>query len=315
MTVPRLSVVVPTYRAPDQLRALLQSIATQAADTKLAEVIVVDDGTPDFEPASWEGMTGGFALTVLHQSDNGGRAVARNAGIRIARGDIVIFLDGDMTVEDGFLQAHADFHLQHGSAVAVGAIRWAPEVPDTPFMRYDGSRGVGRFGAGRVPYKCFVTGNSSVPRQVLIDVGAFDETFSTYGGEDLELGYRLHQAGHEIFYEPLASSVHHGWKGMQGMRQSMATYGAGSLPLLLERHPELIEALRLDFLRQPWWRPRRLVLAAVLWPLIHAVVYRLALWGEAWGYVPALCFDYLWWYERTRGFLQATNSGVDGVTV
>ena len=307
MTRPRLSVVVPTYRAPDQLCALLHSIAAQAVDSKLAEIIVVDDGTPDFEPTVWQGMTGGFALTVLHQSNNGGRALARNAGIQVSRGDIVIFLDGDMTVEQGFLHAHADFHVHHDRAVAVGAIRWAPEVPDTPFMRYAGSRGVGRFAAGQVPYKCFVTGNSSVPRQALIDVGAFDEAFSTYGGEDLELGYRLHQAGLDLFYEPSARSLHHGWKGMSGMRQSMADYGAGSLPLLLARHPELVSVLRLDFLRQPWWRPSRLALATALWPPVHAVIYHLALCGEAWGYVPALCFDYLWWYERTRAFMRSSK--------
>ncbi len=306
--VTKLSVVVPTYRAPEQLRALLLSIAAQSFDTAMAEIIVVDDGSPEFEPAAWEGMAGAFSLTILHQSDNRGRAVARNAGIRLARGDVVIFLDGDMTVEPGFLQAHADFHTRHHGAVAVGAIRWAPEVPDTPFMRYAGSRGVGRFDVGPVPYKCFVTGNSSVPRQALLDVGCFDESFSTYGGEDLELGYRLHLAGRAVFYEPSARSLHHGWKGMQGMRASMAAYGAGSLPLLLARHPELAGVLRLDLLQQPLWRPRRLALALALRPLVHALVYRLAQWGEALGYVPALWFDYLWWYERTRAYLQAPSA-------
>jgi glycosyltransferase involved in cell wall biosynthesis len=306
-SVPQLSVVVPTYRASDQLRALLASVAAQNVDPAMAEIIVIDDGTPGFEPSAWEGLAGDFPMTILHQSDNGGRAVARNAGIQIARGDVVIFLDGDMTMAQGFLQAHADFHMRHSGAIAVGAIRWASEVPDTPFMRYAGSRGVGRFAAGQVPYKCFVTGNSSVPRQALIDVGCFDEIFSTYGGEDLELGYRLHLAGLKVFYEPTACSLHHGWKGMQGMRESMATYGAGSLPLLLARHPELVDVLRLGFLRLPLWRPLRLAAAIAMWPAVHAVVHRLACWGERLGCVPALWFDYLWWYERTRAYLRASR--------
>ena len=138
---PRLSLVVPTFKAPQRLRALLRSVASQAVDTSLAEVIVVDDGTPGFEPAAWEKMAGDFALTVVHLERNGGRAVARNAGIQVARGDIVVFLDGDMTVEPGFMEAHDAFHTLHDGAVAVGAIRWAPEAPDTPFMRYAGSRG------------------------------------------------------------------------------------------------------------------------------------------------------------------------------
>jgi len=308
---PRLSLVVPTFKAPQRLRALLRSVASQAVDVSLAEVIVVDDGTPGFEPAAWERMAGDFALTVVHLERNGGRAVARNAGIQVARGDIVVFLDGDMTVEPGFMEAHDAFHTLHDGAVAVGAIRWAPEVPDTPFMRYAGSRGVGRFGAGPVPYRCFVTGNSSVQRRTLIDVGSFDEGFSTYGGEDLELGYRLHQAGLVVHHEPAAISLHWGWKGLHGMREAMATYGAGSMPLLLDRHPELVDVLHLDFLRQPWWHPQRWALAAALWPVVQSPVYRFVQLGEAMGYVPSLCFDYLWWCERTRAYLRASAARVD----
>lgn len=302
---PRLSLVVPTYKAPEQLRTLLKSVAAQSGDTALAEVIVVDDGTPGFVADDWAGMAGKFPLTVLRMPSNGGRAVARNAGIRIARGDIVVFLDGDMTVESGFLQAHDAFHAQHKDAVAVGAIRWAPGLPDTPFMRYAGSRGVGRFGSGPVPYRCFVTGNSSVPRQLLLDTGGFDEGFSTYGGEDLELGYRLHLSGCEVFYEPAAASLHFGWKGLRGMRESMSTYGAGSLPLLLERHPELVDILRLDFLDKPWWDPVSMFLRATLWRFVQVPIFKVVELGESLGYVPSIGFDYLWWSERTRAYLQS----------
>ena len=44
---PRLSLVVPTFKAPQRLRALLRSVASQAVDASLAEVIVVDDGSSD----------------------------------------------------------------------------------------------------------------------------------------------------------------------------------------------------------------------------------------------------------------------------
>lgn len=302
---PRLSLVVPTYKAPDQLQALLKSVAAQSGDAALAEVIVVDDGTPGFVADEWQGMAGEFPLTVLHMEVNGGRAVSRNAGIRVARGEVVVFLDGDMTVEPGFLQAHDAFHTQHEDAVAVGAIRWAPGLPDTPFMRYAGSRGIGRFGSGTVPYRCFVTGNSSVPRQRLLNTGGFDEGFSAYGGEDLELGYRLHLAGCEVFYEPAAASLHFGWKGIHGMRESMSTYGAGSLPLLLQRHAELVGILRLDFLEKPWWDPLPMILRATLWPVVQTPIFKAVELGESLGYVPSIFFDYLWWSERTRAYLQA----------
>ena len=95
------------------------------------------------------------------------------------------------------------------------------------------------------------------------------------------------------------------------MREAMATYGAGSLPLLLDRHPELVDVLHLDFLRQPWWHPQRWALAAALWPVVQSPVCRFVQLGEAMGYVPSLCFDYLWWCERTRAYLRASAARVD----
>ena len=71
-TTPHLSLVVPTYRATRQLRALLQSIAAQSYDPSQAEVIVVDDGTPGFDVDAWRGLAGEFALTVIgYENDIG----------------------------------------------------------------------------------------------------------------------------------------------------------------------------------------------------------------------------------------------------
>ena len=60
----------------------------------------------------------------------------------------------------------------------------------------------------RLPWLYFLTGNASVPRDDLLAVGCFDESFTGYGHEDLELGYRLERAGLEIVYEPRAVNYH-----------------------------------------------------------------------------------------------------------
>ena len=54
----------------------------------------------------------------------------------------------------------------------------------------------------------FLTGNASVRRDDLLRAGRFDETFTGYGHEDLELGYRLQRLGIEILYEPRAVNYH-----------------------------------------------------------------------------------------------------------
>ena len=54
----------------------------------------------------------------------------------------------------------------------------------------------------------FLTGNASVDRQALLDAGMFDENFVNYGHEDLELGYRLEQAGYGIWFDHRAVCYH-----------------------------------------------------------------------------------------------------------
>lgn len=299
---PRLSVVVPTYRAVGLLAATLRSLAVQAYSTNLAEIIVVDDGSPDFDRDHLEGIAARFPTQFLHFDHNQGRAAARNAGIRMARGDVIVFLDGDMTVEHGFLQVHDAFHRFVPHAAAVGSIRWGDSVPDTALTRYLSSRGVARYRPGPVPYKCFVTGNSSVPRRVLLDVGLFDEALTAYGGEDLELGCRLHRHGLGVHFVPAAASWHHQCRSLSAMCEAMGDYGSRSIPRLVERHPELATVLRVDFLRLPRLHPRRLLLRAALWRQAYAAARRFAEWGQT-RLVPDIVFDYLWWHERTSAFL------------
>lgn len=304
----RLTVVVPTYRQPQLLAAALRSLAAQVYPPDAAEIVVVDDGSPDFCRDDLERLETPFFTRILHFDHNRGRAASRNAGIRLALGEVVVFLDGDMTVEAGFLQAHDDFHRQVRVAVAVGSIRWADAVPDTALTRYLVSRGVARFGPGPVPFNCFVTGNSSVPRQVLLDVGLFDEGLSAYGGEDLELGYRLHRHGLQVHFAPQASSRHHQWRPLPAMCEAMGDYGRLSIPRLLQRHPELMAVLRLDFLHLSRYHPRRLLLTAILSGRVYGPVRRFAEWGES-HRLPAAVFDYLWWRERTRAYLSTTADG------
>lgn len=303
---PRLSVVVPTYGAPALLAQTLRSLASQDYDAADVEIVVVDDGSPDFEPSGWGDLAAPIRLELRHFESNRGRAAARNAGIRLARGEIVVFLDGDMTVAPGFLRAHDGFHRGWVNAAAVGAIRWGDDVPDTSLTRYLASRGVARYTAGPVPFKCFVTGNSSVPRSRLVDIGLFDEGFSGYGGEDLDLGYRLHRTGTTVHFAPQALSVHHQARPLGDMCLAMRIYGRQSLPRLMERHPELAVLLRLDFLRLPRLHPRRLALRAALAHWIYAAVRCLAQWTTR-RKTPPLVYDYLWWYERTRGYLESTR--------
>ena len=203
-----LSVVIPTYDEPERLEAALKSLSQQDYPHEATQIIVVDDASPHFDAERLHAAVAPLQLQLLRNEQNQGRARARNAALRVANGDLVVFLDSDMTVGANFLRAHAERHQNHAEAVFVGNIRFAREIPTTSLTRYLEGRGVHRVDTDKpIPFNCFVTGNSSVRRSSLLRVGFFDEDLTAYGGEDLELGYRLHLAGIPLYYAPKSCPI------------------------------------------------------------------------------------------------------------
>lgn len=301
-----ISVIIPTYNEPERLLAAVQSLAVQEYPASSLEIIVVDDASQLFNPDQYPQAAGPFPLRLIRHSTNQGRARARNTGIRAACGQVVVFLDSDMTVEPGFLRAHAEIH-QQTNTVAIGHIRFGPQVPADCLTQYLDSRGVHRLRETEaVPFKCFVTGNSSVQRDQLLRVGLFDEDFTTYGGEDLELGYRLHLDGATFRFASQARSLHHHLRPFRQHCQLMYTYGERSLPVLLCKRPELAPLLRLDVFSGPFFSLRRLFFQLALLPLFYYPVFWAVAASLRW-YVPNLFFDYLWWYNRTRAYLMTVR--------
>ncbi len=94
-----LSIIIPVYRVEQYLRRCVDSVLIQqtpaSAGADWLEVILVDDGSPDTCPAICDQYAGAYPMVrVVHQL-NGGLSAARNAGLRIARGEYVAFLDSD----------------------------------------------------------------------------------------------------------------------------------------------------------------------------------------------------------------------------
>ena len=100
---PRVSVIIPCYRAADTLRrAAASALAGAPGDL---ELLLVDDGSPDDTPALCDALAGGDPrIRALHR-ENGGAGAARNTGLGAARGDWVLFLDADDELLPGLWQA------------------------------------------------------------------------------------------------------------------------------------------------------------------------------------------------------------------
>lgn len=94
---PLISIIVPTYNRPEQLRRNLLSIVQLDAERSNFEVIVVDDGSD----LSCESIVMDIAAElnwVFLRQENQGPGIARNAGARVARGQFLAFLDDDCTM-------------------------------------------------------------------------------------------------------------------------------------------------------------------------------------------------------------------------
>ena len=264
--MPRVSVVVPTYRRRDALLRLLTALGTQTLPPDEYEAIVVIDGSDDGTAEALETLTVPYSLRMRAQ-ENRGRSAARNVGIGMARGELVVMLDDDMeptpTLLDGHLRAHAG-----DEAVAVmGAVpvfmredmSVAAEWVGTKFNRH-----LERLAASGAPLtlRDFYGGNLSVRRDVLARVRGFDEGFTHYGNEDLELSLRLAAAGVRLVYEPSAIAFQTYDKDFAGLASDTVSKGRTAVRLA-RIHPEARQYLKLGSAeRDPF--VRRLIVGALL---------------------------------------------------
>jgi len=313
------SIVIPTYNKQDQLRTTLESLEALDYPRDSFEVVVVDDGSQDGTGSFLSGAHFSFQLHVVRHQRNRGRAAARNTGIRQARGGVVVFLDDDMEVAPGLLEAHLRKQREGHRLVVLGNVRSSPKIPRTALVRYLDSRGVHKLKPGQpVPFRYFATGNVSVERNLLMEVGLFDERFREFGGEDLELGYRLDKAGAKFAYAPEARSYRTDYRGVHELCEIMVTYGEYSLPIVVETHPELRKVVKAHLLEP------LAIFSEPFFLTIKKTLFRLALW-RPWGmliaslarafnrlFVPAILFDYLILFHYAKGLRRSWKGRLPG---
>lgn len=98
MTMIKLSIIIPVYNVEKYLRACLDSVFKQKGDSSDYEVIVVNDGSPDNSQAIIDQYSSIYSNIVVINQNNRGLSAARNAGLRIANGEYVWFVDSDDSI-------------------------------------------------------------------------------------------------------------------------------------------------------------------------------------------------------------------------
>ena len=220
----RVSVVIPAYNNQAKLDLTLAGLAHQTYPAELLEVIVVDNGSeprltlPDIRPDG----------TRIIRCDTPGRANARNAGLAVATGDVIHWLDSDVVLDREAVEAHMRWHHLAPYLVVTGYLRFSSAELPTPeevvvhqdlAKLFEPSEPhewivdlVERTGGLREhahrTFSLHIGGATSVNARLLEAAGPMDDQL--FLGQDTEMGYRLAQAGAAFIPEPLARGYHLG---------------------------------------------------------------------------------------------------------
>ena len=298
-SLPSISVLVTSFNHKAILQNLIPQLLAEEYPQELFETIVIDAGSEDGS-REWLTSLQSSNLRVILQTKNRNRSSTRNKGIQSSQAEILIMLDGDHTIEKGFILWHARQHQKH-ECIVVGLSDFSPNWRYRALFRYLNTRGARKLPANQsLPGRYFLTRNCSMPRQVFDKIGLFSEEFTGWGGEDLELGVRFEEARIPIVFEARARALHHHHRPLKPLLRNLELYGEKSIPLLVEEHPQLYRELNLHRLEKS--SMRLLMTGAVYQPILALTNLLLPF------YVPPVVFDYLHLRQYGKGYLKSQKS-------
>ncbi len=238
----KVSVIIPTHNRAQSLKSTLQLLSSQTLPLDQFEVIVVDDGSTD-DTASVQNDPFPFALNYIHQF-NRGSAPARNEGARYARGDTLVFIDDDISLEPNYLQGIVAAREGQNRIIVRGTVLSYRMPEDTPFRAL-----YARLTVDQIMPKCepffldFASNNFAIRREDFFALGQWEEGIA-YGGQslwlDVDLAYRAFQQGYEFRQSAEARCYHRDYA-----IHDLSTYArrlemqSRLVTLLFRKHPEL----------------------------------------------------------------------------
>lgn len=249
-----VSVVIPTYNRLARLHRVLEALAVQRFPPEALEVVAVSDGSTDGTDEYLRSTSVPLPVVVATQP-NAGPAAARNRGVELATGRLVLFLDDDVVPSPELVAAHVRAHEAGGDRlVAIGPMLIPADGTLQPWIRweqvmlekqYDALRA----GAWAATARQFYTGNASVARHHLVEAGGFD--VSLRRAEDVELAYRLADRGLTFTFVQGAAADHHAERSFESWLGNAYLYGRSDVMFSRDRGQAwLLVSMREEFARR-----------------------------------------------------------------
>jgi glycosyltransferase involved in cell wall biosynthesis len=260
----RFSVVIPTYNNLSELQGCLRALDALQEDD--FEVLVGVDGSTDGTLEWLKEAKFHYPLIPLSHpgNENRGRSATRNLALEHLRGEYTLFLDSDMEATAELFSAHLEI-LKQGDTISIGRIRYRNRKRNL-WVRYTAERGVGKYGHGEeVPHNYFITANSALPSRYFIECEGFDPEISHYGGEDMELGYRIQQQFSPKFAHNKAAIVETIQpKTLEQALPQLREYGSTGLPYIAQKWPDLAATYWVNRVHSKKLKHR--LFEAMIWP-------------------------------------------------
>jgi glycosyltransferase involved in cell wall biosynthesis len=201
---PSVSLLIPSYNQAGHIRQVVEAALNQTHPPD--EIVVVDDASTD---ESVEILRHLPVKLICHEV-NRGPAIARNTALQSGSGDIVIYIDADAYADQQMIEAILQaYHWP--SKVPVGGVGGrAVEVNvNSIYDRWRTLHARQSYGLAPRENVQYLFGLCmSYKREALVKVGGFDPFFPINAGEDLDIGYRLLNAGYRLRYTPDAFVYH-----------------------------------------------------------------------------------------------------------
>ena len=198
-----VSIITPAYNNPSQLEKFLRSVEISSLPGTGFEVIVVDDGSE----ADIGSVAGRFQNVRFVRLDrHAGPSVARNAGAKEAKGDILLFFDSDVTLKPDTLSAFM-VHFKNGEMAVTGEYDIEP-IENGFFPKFKAL-----LAESWIPrdqhVSIFLLRAAGIRKDLFVKLGGFDESIKKASVEDYEFGDKLAMAGVKISYDPKILVRHH----------------------------------------------------------------------------------------------------------
>ncbi len=227
----KISVIVPTYNRVNLLRNQVVSLMDQTLSSNSYEVIVVNDGSVDGTREYLAEMEAKYENLRVFHTQNGGPACARNTGLGSAVGALIAFTDDDCIVAPNWLETIlAEFH---DGLVGIQGFTFTDREKVTPLTHQIDNRE----GHNSIP-----TCNAAYRKDLLFEIGGFDETFPYPHNEDAAIGWQMQEMGEvkfctgmRVYHPPREDRFFKVAKRMNILESEFTLY---------RKHPELYKKYR-----------------------------------------------------------------------